>query len=138
MTVLWGPPRCPRSLMWLPRWLTTTKPALPRALRMSRAGRTGSLAMLDLDRREQERFLGEVGLLSLEVELQRLPEVRQGFLHGAALAGDVQLGTPRDEPCALSVHGRGQPPLHANRMGLELFILMRRPGHLRGLFTTYA
>src|SRR3972149_3382215 len=116
MTVLSTPARCLRSLMWLPRWLTMTKPALPRALRMSRAGRTGSLAMLDLDRREEEGLLGEVGLLPLKVQLQGLPEGRQGLLDGAALARDVQLGAPGDEPLSLPMDGRGQPQLHGIQM----------------------
>jgi hypothetical protein len=73
--------------------------------------------MLHLDRRQEERFLGKLGLLPLEIELDRLSEVGNGLFDGSTLAGDVQLGTPRDEPGTFAMDGRGQLQPHVENDG---------------------
>src|SRR3990172_5682543 len=127
MTIRTTPLRSPLNLMWLPRWPTTPKPTLRRAFSTSRAARTGSFGMLHLDGRQEERLLRHLDILPLEVEFDRLPEVGKGLFDGPTLAGNVQLGTPRDEPRTLAMDGGRQLELHDRDDGLGR-IYMRDAG----------
>ncbi len=47
-----------------------------------------------------------------EVQLERFAEIGQGFLLGAALAGDIQIQALRNEPVALTPDSGGKWAFH--------------------------
>jgi len=63
----------------------------------SRAERRGRALIRHLEGRDDGLAVREDDVLVLEIELNGLAQVLDRFLDGAALAGDIDLGTERHE-----------------------------------------
>src|SRR5438874_902982 len=111
MTTRVIPSRTPLSRMWLPRWLTTTKPAPRRAFSSLRADSAGSFAIVRLERCQDGPALGNMRVRVLQVEAHGFLEVLQRRGRRPPLACHVKLRAPGDEPASLLTDDGGK--LHA-------------------------
>lgn len=112
------------NLTWLPFWLASTNPAASRRRLISRKGCGLSRPNLDLDHADSGLSCRS---RRLEVQFQRLFQVRQGLFFGFTLAGHIDLQALGDEPLPLTPNGCSERTRHAH-------ILSQTPGVRLALF----
>ena len=97
------------NFTWLPFRLISAKPARSNRRLISRKGSGLSRPNVNLDDPYRRWACGQRWL---EVQFQRLFEVRQRFLFGLALAGNVYLKALGNEPVTFPPDRRGKRSLH--------------------------